>query len=146
MSTSTVDHAESPLAMNLSVDWDALTDELFRQGVFAKLSLFDLLRARVVCKRWQEIIAQSLDAFDSHDVTKSYCPLIFKQIRSLPRLWCGYDCATDAWELLPSLTNLPQCCIRPLAGMLRTVWHTSTFLESYVTNLLAVMTYFQMVV
>lgn len=117
MSTSTVDHAESPLAMNLSVDWDALTDELFRQGVFAKLSLFDLLRARVVCKRWQEIIAQSLDAFDSHDVTKSYCPLIFKQIRSLPRLWCGYDCATDAWELLPSLTNLPQCCIRPLAGM-----------------------------
>ncbi|KAG0585183.1 hypothetical protein KC19_3G264800 [Ceratodon purpureus] len=115
MSTSTVDHAESPLAMNLSVDWDALTDELFRQGVFAKLSLFDLLRARVVCKRWQEIIAQSLDAFDSHDVTKSYCPLIFKR-NSLQHFWCGYDSATGTWELLPSLRNLPQVDIRPLAG------------------------------
>ncbi|KAG0600812.1 hypothetical protein M758_11G062100 [Ceratodon purpureus] len=109
-STSTVYNFDESHLMN------ALSDEVLREGVFAKLPLIDLLRAQAVCKRWQKFVAQSLDTFESQDMTKSYCPLIFKQIRFLPRLWCGYDCATDAWELLPSLTNLPQCCICPLAG------------------------------
>jgi hypothetical protein len=112
MSASAVDPPDE-VAMSPSVD--ALSDEVLRQDVFAKLPLFDLLRVRAVCKRWQILAAQSLATFDSHDETKSYCPLVFKR-NSLQHLWCGYDCATGAWELLPALTNLPQVDIRPLAG------------------------------
>ncbi|KAG0600810.1 hypothetical protein M758_11G061900 [Ceratodon purpureus] len=122
ISTSTVDTYTAGSPSSSTVDsfdksqlMDALSDEVLKQGVFAKLPLIDLLRAQAVCKRWQKIVAQSLDTFDSQDMTTSYCPLFFTRTY-LQHFWCGYDCATDGWELLPSLRNLPLADIRPLAG------------------------------
>jgi hypothetical protein len=113
-STSTSTHKDGEPSQ-LTSSMDALSDEVLRD-VLAKLPLFDMLRARAVCKRWLEI--SPLHSFDSQDegttAPKSYCPLVFK--RNSQHLWCGYDSTSGTWEPLPPLTNLPQVDIRPLAG------------------------------
>lgn len=97
-------------------------DDLLK-SVFRSLPLFDALRARAVCKRWNGLLnnSDSLTHFrveQDSTSSQSYCPLLFKRLNGFEAQhdWWGYDSTSRAWRQMGPLQRLPQVDIRPLAG------------------------------
>lgn len=88
--------------------------------VLQRLPLLDAIRARVVCKRWWNIVPTLNTAhfLDVNPPNVSYCPLIFirdsEESNSLT--WFGFNSTRGQWERLCPLPGLPQVDIRPLNG------------------------------
>lgn len=99
--------------------------------VLQRLPLLDAIRARVVCKRWWNIVPTLNTAhfLDVNPPNVSYCPLIFirdsEESNSLT--WFGFNSTRGQWERLCPLPGLPQVDIRPLNGIFPAVIPILTF-------------------
>lgn len=101
---------------------DVFPDDLLK-SVFRLLPLFDALRAKAVCKRWNGLLnkSDSLAHFrveQGSTSSQSYCPLLFKRHNDFgaQHEWWGYDSTSSAWRQMGPLQLLPPVDIRPLAG------------------------------
>lgn len=80
----------------------SLCDEVLAL-ILCKLPIRDAIRARGVCRRWEERI----NAERARSQCSGYCPLAFERSEQ-HHTWSGYNLATNKWESLPSLSNVPR--------------------------------------
>jgi len=110
-----VDRLVSPIASKMVSSEDPfqnLNDDIL-EHILARLSLFSLVAAKNVCKRWASVTGTPEFDILRKEINPKPCLLQCRMCLSDPDEWdCfAYDVDTDAWVKLPGLQLPAQQCV-----------------------------------